>query len=352
MLRTALAPLRWLRALEGRRIDDLIPQTPPGLPLSLGVTVGGTAAATLFRWAIAPLVGADLSFTTFLASAAVAAFVLGYGWGLLAAGLGGATSLLLFATAPGGRLDLSDLWSLLGYVMVAGVIIGILGLARSALLSARAEKARAQAASDGLQLISQELSHRIQNIFAVISGMVSLSAREHPEARAYADDLLARVRALGAAHEFVRPHSPHSRQAPGPTTFTRLLRSLFEAYQFEGVDRIVLSGVDFSLKMAAATPVALLFHELATNSLKYGALSRQAGQVSVVATDEGDDVLIRWTEQGGPPVREVPAHSGFGSRLITMSVDKQLRGAVRQDWQVDGLRVSVVIPRRQLTGET
>ena len=218
-------------------------------------------------------------------------------------------------------------------------------------MSVRAEKARAQAASESLQLISQELSHRIQNIFAVISGMVSLSAREHPEAKAYAEDLLSRVQALGSAHEFVRPHSPNSRQDPGPTTFTRLLRSLFEAYQFDGADRIALSGIDFPLKTAAATPVALLFHELATNSLKYGALSRQAGEVAIVASTEGDNVEILWTESGGPPVREIPAHSGFGSRLITMSVDKQLRGAVHQDWRVDGLRVSVTIPRAQLTGE-
>lgn len=351
MLRTALAPRRWLRALEGRRIDALIPQEPPGLALSLSVTVGSTAVAALFRWAIAPLVGADLAFTTFLAPAAVAAFVLGYGWGALAAALGGGVGLLLFTSSQNAPLDRTEMWSLLGYGIVAAVIVGILGLARSALLSAREEKARAEAASESLQLISHELSHRIQNIFAVISGMVSLSVREHPEAKPYAEDLLARVRALGAAHEFVRPHSPHSRQAPGPTTFARLLGSLFEAYQLDGADRIALSGVDFTLKTTAATPVALLFHELATNSLKYGALSRQAGAVTVVASTEGDTVRIVWTEQGGPPVREIPDHSGFGSRLITMSVDKQLRGAVHQDWKVDGLRVRITIPRVQLTGE-
>ena len=59
---------------------------------------------------------------------------------------------------------------------------------------------------------------------------------------------------------------------------------------------------------------------------------------------------ISWAEAGGPLVREIPAHSGFGSRLITMSVEKQLHGVIHQNWAPLGLRVTVVIPRAKLTG--
>lgn len=350
MSRPALAPSQWWRALEGRRIDDLIPQAPPGLLRSLALALGSTSAAGLLRWAIDPLVGGDMALVTFLVPTAVVTFVLGYRWGALTAALGGGVGLFLFTFLRDLTPTAFDLWALGVYAIVATSIIAILGLARSALQSARAEKARAEAASERLQMVSQELSHRIQNIFAVISGIISLSVREHPVARSYADDLLARIQALGAAHEFVRPHSPHSRQDAGPTTLTRLLRTLFEAYREDGAERIVLSGVDLPLQSTAATPVALLFHELATNSLKYGALSRPDGQVTLEAEDVGDDIQIVWTETGGPPVREIPEHSGFGSRLITMSVEKQLHGVIRQNWAPPGLRVTVTIPRIKLTG--
>jgi len=338
------------RPHEGRRIDDLIPLTPPGLGPSLALTLGSTAAAALFRWIIDPLVGEDMALVTFLVPAAIASFVLGYRWGALSAIAGGACGLFLFAPRPGAPPAVADLWALCAYAIVAAAIIGILGLARSALLTARLEKARAEAASERLQLVSQELSHRIQNIFAVISGIITLSARDHPAAKVYADGLLARILALGSAHELVRPHSPDSRADPEPTTLTRLLAALFGAYRDGDAERIRLSGSDVDLTMTAATPVALLFHELATNALKYGALSRPEGQVSLAIEDDGDRVLIDWTEVGGPPVREVPAHSGFGSRLLSLSVEKQLNGQIRQTWAPLGLRVTVTIPRARLAG--
>lgn len=351
MPRSAQSPHRWWRALEGRDIDSVIPRDPPGLWSSLALTLGATGATGLLRLAINPLTGADMALAAFLAPAALCTLVLGYRWGALAAALGGVGGLLALSRLPGQSPSLAQLWSLAAFALVAAAIIALLELARSALLSARAEKANADAAAQGLQLVSQELSHRIQNIFAVISGMITLSAREHPEAGAYAEGLLARIRALGGAHEFVRPHSPDSRRTHSPTTFANLLYALFEAYRADGAERITVSGADFGLDVAAATPVALLFHELATNSLKHGALSRAAGTVGVHAEDLQADVRITWTERGGPPVREVPVHSGFGSRLITMSVEKQLRGSARQDWRAEGLAVTVVIPKERLTAQ-
>jgi two-component sensor histidine kinase len=351
MPRPAQPPARWWPPLDGRRVGEIIPQQQPGLAACLGLTFGCVGAAGLFRLTIDPLVGQQIALATFLAPAALCAFMLGSGWGALAAALGGAVALLLFARTSGEGPAVGHLWSLTAFALIATMIVSLMALARSALLTARAERANTEAANERLQLVSQELSHRIQNIFAVISGMVSLSVREHPAAAAYADDLLARVRALGAAHELVRPHSPGSRLAVQETTFSALLNILFLAYREAGAERIAISGADTRLQPAAATPVALLFHELATNSLKYGALSRADGAVSVHAARRGEDIEIVWTESGGPPLEAAPRHSGFGSRLITMSVEKQLRGAIRQDWLADGLRVTVTVPARSLTGD-
>lgn len=351
MPRPAQPPARWRPPLDGRRVGEIIPQSQPGLAACLGLTFGCVGAAGLFRLTIDPLVGEQIALAIFLAPAALCAFMLGFGWGALAAALGGAGALLLFARGAGDGPGVADLWSLSAFALIATMIVGLMALARSALLTARAERANTEAANESLQLVSQELSHRIQNIFAVISGMVSLSVREHPAAAAYAEDLLARVRALGSAHELVRPHSPDSRQAIHETTFGALLNVLFLAYRADGAERIVISGDDIRLQPAAATPVALLFHELATNSLKYGALSRADGAVTVHATRSGADMEIVWTESGGPPLSEAPRHSGFGSRLITMSVEQQLRGAVGQEWLADGLRVTVSVPARSLTGD-
>ncbi|HRD28583.1 MAG TPA: sensor histidine kinase, partial [Caulobacter sp.] len=313
MPRPAEPPARWWPLLDGRRVGEIIPRRQPGLAACLGLTFACVGAAGLFRLTIDPLVGQQVALATFLAPAALCAFMLGFGWGTLAAALGGGVALLLLVRGSGDGPAVGDLWSLSAFALIATIIVSLMALARSALLTARAERANTEAVNERLQLVSQELSHRIQNIFAVVAGMVTLSVREHPAATAYAEDLLARVRALGSAHDLVRPHGPGGRQADCAMTFSALLDVLFLAYRAAGAERIVVSGADMRLEPAAATPVALLFHELATNSLKYGALSRADGGVSVHATRRGEDVEIVWTETGGPPLQAPPRHSGFGS---------------------------------------
>ena len=193
------------------------------------------------------------------------------------------------------------------------------------------------------EVISQELSHRIKNIFAVISGLVSFAARGRPEFAAAATDLRQRITALGRAHDFVRPHSAQSRPTKRQDSLHGLLEELFEAYQGKAA-RIRVEGDDLPVDDRSATPIALLFHELATNATKYGALSRAGGSVTVRVATNADTATIVWHEQGGPEIAAAPTGTGFGSQLIEMSAVRQLGGTVARDWHPQGLVMTVTTP--------
>jgi PAS domain S-box-containing protein len=190
------------------------------------------------------------------------------------------------------------------------------------------------------EVLSRELSHRIKNIFAVITGLIRLSTRRHPELKAVMGDLVARIAALGRAHEFARPHSEASMPKIGATTLQGLLGVLLGPYldAHEGQIRIV--GDDLPLDDRGATPLALVIHELATNSAKYGALSVLGGRLRVeVRRIDGEQVEISWVEEGGPLIDAPPTQLGFGAQLTAMSVEQQLGGAITRDWRPDGLVV-------------
>jgi PAS domain S-box-containing protein len=201
-----------------------------------------------------------------------------------------------------------------------------------------------KASAEQHELLNRELSHRIKNIFAVISGLITLSLRGHPEFAELGGDLQARVLALGRAHDYVRPHSVHSRAYHSHTSLRGMLDSLLGAYQAFPGERIRISGEDVQIDDRSATPLALFFHELATNAAKYGALSSGDGQVEIdIDQSSADAVTLTWAERGGPPVRPA-TERGFGAILIEMSVTRQLGGTLDYEWREEGLRVLARIP--------
>jgi len=200
------------------------------------------------------------------------------------------------------------------------------------------------------ELLSQELSHRIKNIFAVVSALIALSAREYPEAKAFAAAVRNRIGALARAHEFVRPHTEVSRPTVGGMTLHAFLEALFKPYAaVNGAPRVVLEGDDALFDDQAATSVALLFHELATNAAKYGALSEPRGLVTLTTHLAGDRFHLTWTERGGPPVAGPPTRAGFGSSLATISVEGQLAGKLERIWDPEGLIVVADLPATALS---
>ena len=197
-------------------------------------------------------------------------------------------------------------------------------------------------------MIAQELSHRIKNIFAVIGGIVALAARSYPEASTFASELRGRIIALGKAHDFVRPHSRASAPVENPHSLRQLIDELMSPYRLPGEQRIDVVGDDASIDEAAATPLALIFHELATNAAKYGALSQPGGRVSVEIACGAESCRVTWRELGGPP-GPLSDKQGFGSRLIALSVEGQLRGTLTRRWEPGGLVAEVEMPLASLT---
>ncbi len=204
-------------------------------------------------------------------------------------------------------------------------------------------------ATEALELLANELSHRIKNIFAVVGGLVSLTARGDDNARAFAQSFRERLNALSLAHEYVRPHAA-GEGAPvddGQSVFG-LLRTLVRPYVDVDSERFVFAGEDARIGPKTATALALVLHEQATNAVKYGALSNEGGRVIITGACEGGDYALVWREQDGPPLGGPPARRGFGTDMAARSAAGQLGGRIAHDWEPGGLSMRLTVPAENL----
>ena len=198
------------------------------------------------------------------------------------------------------------------------------------------------------EILSRELSHRIKNIFAVINGLIGLSARQNEELRPLAAELQDRIAALGRAHEFARPHSEQSRPVTIASTLQGLLSEILKAYPAQAQGRLTIHGDDPDIDDRSATPIALVFHELATNSAKYGALSSELGTVAITIAARQNAIALSWIEAGGPEISGEPETTGFGTRLVQLAITQQLAGSITRLWDRMGLRVDMEIAANRL----
>lgn len=196
-------------------------------------------------------------------------------------------------------------------------------------------------------LILREMSHRVKNLFAIVLGMISSTARRAATPAEMAAALDGRLRALAAAHDLVRPDLDPAGPDGSRATLGRLIRTVVGPHLDEP-GRLATDGPDVELGEQAATAMALLFHETATNALKYGALSVPGGRVEVAWTTASGTLELTWAERGGPEPR-APSKLGFGSLLVERSVTGQLRGRLKRTWRPDGLLKEVSIPTDALT---
>nr|CAD6628268.1 PAS domain S-box protein [Rhizobium sp. TCK]CAD6630244.1 PAS domain S-box protein [arsenite-oxidising bacterium NT-25] len=197
-------------------------------------------------------------------------------------------------------------------------------------------------AEEQRELIARELSHRIKNIFAVVSSILTLSARGFPEARDYANAVRARLDALGIAHEYVRPHGPESRPPEEATTVHGLLRALLKPYDNSAGARFTIAGCDAHIGTQAATGLSLVIHELATNAVKYGALASPDGHVKIGCDTVTGQFRLRWQELGGPAVMGPPIRTGFGSTLAERVAMANFGARIEREWCREGLIVNFI----------
>ncbi len=193
-------------------------------------------------------------------------------------------------------------------------------------------------ALDDQQTLTKEMSHRVKNVFAVADGMIRVSAKNADSPQKMAEDLSARMHALAIAHSLVR-RSFADVQA-GTTDLSALVLAILSPHALE--TNLDIQGPLVPVAEHATNGLALIFHELATNSAKYGALSRH-GTVKVTWQAEGEHLTIRWEEAGGPAIAAPPSKKGFGSALVERTTLSQFGGTIHCDWKPSGLHVIMCV---------
>lgn len=198
-----------------------------------------------------------------------------------------------------------------------------------------------------------ELNHRIHNIFAVVEAMLMMSSRDEPLARDFAEAACARIKALARANDYIRPSPGPGMNEALPATLHGLLQTVLAPYQPDPARQgrqpaIDISGPDLAIGAAAATLLALVIHELATNAAKYGALAGTCGQLRVMTALDDHRLHLVWTETGGPAVAGPPTRQGFGTLLADRALGLPLGAAVKQVWAPSGLVVTISVRRDRL----
>jgi two-component sensor histidine kinase len=204
-------------------------------------------------------------------------------------------------------------------------------------------------AEEGNELLAGEMSHRVKNLLAIASGLTAITSRSTSSTVDMARELTQRLTALGRAHDLVRPIPGHEGKA---ALLGDLLSVLLAPYDDMGAfsGRVRVSVPRMGVGEASATTLALVIHELATNSLKYGALSAETGTLDVSCAQPDSEVVIVWTERGGPPVTAPADAGGFGSKLVTRSMTNQLGGSIERQWLKEGVVVTIKIRKDRLAG--
>ena len=186
------------------------------------------------------------------------------------------------------------------------------------------------------QLLINELSHRAKNLLAIIQSVAQQSFKGDEPTAVQLSRFEGRLGALSAAHGLL------TQERWEAIPLRRLICDTFTAVRSDD-DRFVMDGPDLVLPPKVAVSLAMAVHELATNALKYGSLSSDAGTVSIRWRSEAGRLKLEWKERGGPPV-EQPTRRGFGTRMIERGLAAELGGSVRILYEPDGVRCEVDAP--------
>jgi len=179
----------------------------------------------------------------------------------------------------------------------------------------------------------REIDHRAMNVLAIVEGIVRLSKSE--DSARYAASVQRRVQALARAHAVLAERG--WRDVP----LAQLIGVQFDALGGRGAQ---LDGPEVLLNGQMVQPLSLVFHELASNAVAHGALSRESGAVRIAwSRDAAGAIDLAWREEGGPPPQVDPP-SGFGATMIHSIIHRQLRGRVERNWRPAGLHARLTIP--------
>ena len=199
------------------------------------------------------------------------------------------------------------------------------------------ERAKAQAQQE---LLIAELNHRVRNILNLIRGLISQSSREAETMEDFTEIVGGRIAALASAHDNI------TKGNWSPSPLSELIETEAQAYLSAQKDRVKLTGPNVLLVPECYTVMALVIHEMITNSAKYGSLSDSSGQLTIgVSRNDDGSLQLEWKESGGPPVKP-PTRRGFGSTIVERSIPFELNGEAKVNYKLPGLEAEFCIPAR------
>lgn len=226
-------------------------------------------------------------------------------------------------------------------VDATGKVVSILCVSRDTTEKTRLEK-QLELAVEREQLLAREMQHRIKNIFSVVSGLIGMAEREaasRANAKAVTTILREKLMALSRASDSVFSQEYKGGFNPVAANIDALVHSVLQPY----VDKCAIIGHNLAIQSSAVTTLALFLHEVATNSMKYGALSTDIGRVTVSWSIVDDELKFGWTETGGPPVSAAPERRGFGTEMVDRIIRSE-GGVIEWSWKSAGLNVELRLP--------
>lgn len=202
-------------------------------------------------------------------------------------------------------------------------------------------------AEEAREMLAGEMNHRVKNILSITSALTAISSRSTTTKEEMAKDLRQRIVALARAHDMVRPDLSQGRKA---ALLGDLLTNLLEPYSIKNsdVERIVISTPEVLVGDKSAMTLALVVHELATNSIKYGALSSADGVLAIKCDADGNEVELVWTENGGPLTSKPSGGAGFGTKLVVSTLTEQLGGTISASWPPTGAIITLTMSEARL----
>ncbi len=205
--------------------------------------------------------------------------------------------------------------------------------------AANAERKRAQ---EQQQLLIAELNHRVRNILNLMRGLVSQTKGSARTLSEFTDNLDGRI------HSLARAHDQLTSERWVPASLRTLIECELEAYAEQSDAKMHIIGPDVLITPTAYTTLALVLHELTTNSVKHGALGTDAGRVEItLSEDDSGALLIDWIERGGPAVIP-PERRGFGSLIVENSIPHELKGDADISYKTSGFEGHFRIPASYL----
>lgn len=291
---------------------------------------GGVIVPAAVRWAITPLVHNSVPYLTFFPAVLLVTLALSWEFGLLVTAVSTVLAYFLFARPNVGfSFDGPAIAGAAMFLVASAVIIFVASTLRVALR-------RLERATERQAHLTEELAHRAKNTLAVVQGLASQAARTAPsDPAAFYREFRDRVHALGQAYDLLLAGGWECCEAAA------LVETALDPFDLR---RFTLAGPPCVMPSASCIPLVLSLHELATNAVKYGALSVEGGVVNVSWSVDGSEepgaVALIWQETGGPPVTP-PKRRGLGSRLLVAQKGVE---AVELKYRPEGVTCAIRVP--------